>query len=178
MERIKLFFKKDRKEAYRVSDSTTPETHERFIEEERKDRIYQLLELLPQMRYNQTSKQPENMLEATLYYIENMSRAGEPNEKKTITCTCGLIGYDKNQDIMTLIIKSERFVKSGYEIMLSPTIDNGSLILTYPRQFNPDYIPTLPIWTNPNDTHNQTHINIKKIIISEHTIDQALLTRQ
>jgi hypothetical protein len=140
------------------------------IENDRRDQIFELYQLLPTYRYNYTGSQPENMLEATLYYVA--SRDGKSIEEKTIPCMCGIYIYSKPEDIMVVIIKSEIFVEGGYEYELSPRIDNGSLILTIPTQ-NLDVIGKLHIWTD-KDKQQQQKVSIKHIIISKDTIDQAI----
>ena len=200
-DKLKQFFQRpssspSRESAYRVPETTTPQTHEMIIENHRRDQIFKLYQDLPTYRYHYTGPQPENMLKATLYYVMAYSAS---TEEKTIPCMCGICIYSNPDDIMVVIITSERFVESGYEYQLSPRIDNGDLILTIPEESeggeretwgpvrdiarerqrelerikNGEPLLNRPIWTDETKQHSE-YIRIKQIIILKNTIDEGI----
>lgn len=161
-DKLKRFFKGSSRESpYRVPETTTPQTHEMIIENDRRDQIFELYQLLPTYRYNYTGSQPENMLEATLYYYEMASRDGKTIEEKTIPCMCGIYIYIKPEDIMGVIIKAPTIFNGGWEIDSTPRIHQGDLQLTPISPFKLELI-------------NNSVINIGYIKISKDTIGQAI----
>ena len=174
-EQLKALFRRNpREDQYRVSDEVVPQTHVDRIMEFHKDEIEDIYKRLPTYDIHNTRPQPDKMVKATLHYVE---RTGGDMEK-TIECLCAPTWYDKEHNKMIVIIKSDRFVKSSYEIDFTPSFgDDSSLILT-PFQKNSKFVDTtLPIWTDANkrnDTDMQSHIDMKYIIISSDTLDKAI----
>jgi len=160
-----------RPDANRVnSDTTTQSEHQRFIDKDpnedppadqplhRNTEIEKLYMSLPNTySYNSTRPQLEHMLDATVRY--SVATNGSPI--MTFRCKCVIIRYDKNDNIMTAIIKSP---SGGWEIDSTPIIHKGALQLT----------PILPVKLNLTGT-GQT--NIVDITISKSTIDGAIASK-
>ena len=136
-----------------------------------KDEIEYIYNRLP--TYSINEPQPDKMVKATLHYVE---RTG--GDMKTIECLCAPIRYIKEHNKMIVIIKSDRFVKSGYEIDFTPSFGVDSSLILTPIQQNSEFVDTrLQIWTDANkqnETDMQSHIDMKYIIISSDTLDKAI----
>ncbi len=171
--RLRNLFSTPRENAYRLNSHITEEDYQRLFdeksEEDRKTEIEELYMLLPNTyRYNSTRPQLEHMLDATVRYFV-ATNGSQSDDNMTFHCKCAIILYNKNDNIMTAIIKSidplaPLGFKGGLEIDSTPIIHQGDLQLT----------PISPVKLELTGTGET---NIVDITISKSTIDGAIASK-
>jgi hypothetical protein len=103
------------------------------------------------------------MLDATVRYFV-ATNGSQSDDNMTFHCKCVIKLYNKNDNIMTAIIKSPSRFTGGWEIDSTPIIHQGDLQLT-------------PISQVKLELTGTGETNIVDITISKSTIDGAIASK-